>query len=134
RARLGLARTFQQPTVARSLTVAENMVLAASFGRPRATSRASGRTPREIAAEYLEFVGLAGKAQVQSDLLGVYDRKSLMLGTALATGSSASFLAQPFGRLNPPRIPRPISLIRGIREGRPAFVCIHNPLRWPTPV
>ena len=103
RARLGLARTFQQPTVARSLTVAENMLVAAAFGQPRGAGR---RNPREVAAGYLEFVGLAGRAAVQSDLLGVYDRKSLMLGTALATGATAILLDEPFGGLIPLRSTR----------------------------
>jgi branched-chain amino acid transport system ATP-binding protein len=129
RARLGLARTFQQPTVARSLTVAENMLLAAAFGRPRTTGRAGSQHPREIAAEFLEFVGLAGQARVQSDLLGVYDRKSLMLGTALATGASAVLLDEPFGGLSPAEIDRTIELIRRIRGRGLAVVCIEHVMR-----
>ena len=128
RARLGLARTFQQPTVARSLTVAENMLLAASFGRPRAAGRA-GQSAREIAAEYMEFVGLGAKAQVQSDLLGVFDRKSLMLGTALATGASAILLDEPFGGLSPAEIGRTIELIGTIRQRGLAIVCIEHVMR-----
>ncbi len=126
RARLGLARTFQQPTVARSLTVAENMLLAAAFGQPRGSG---GRHPREIAAEYLEFVGLAGRAQLSSDLLGVYDRKSLMLGTALATGASAILLDEPFGGLSPAEIDRTIELIGAIRARGLAVVCIEHVMR-----
>jgi branched-chain amino acid transport system ATP-binding protein len=128
RARLGLARTFQQPTVARSLTVAENMLLAAAFGRPRA-GRADRRHPREVAAEFLEFVGLAGRAQAQSDLLGVYDRKSLMLGTALATGASAVLLDEPFGGLSPSEIDKTIELIGAIRKRGLAVVCIEHVMR-----
>jgi branched-chain amino acid transport system ATP-binding protein len=130
RARLGLARTFQQPTVARSLTVAENMLLAASFGRPRAPGRGSaGQNAREIAAEFLELVGLGGKAQVQSDLLGIFDRKSLMLGTALATGASAILLDEPFGGLSPAEIGRTIDLIGTIRLRGLAIVCIEHVMR-----
>jgi branched-chain amino acid transport system ATP-binding protein len=130
RTRLGLARTFQQPTVARSLTVAENMLLAASFGRPRAVGRGrAGQSAREIVAEYLEFVGLGGKAQVQSDLLGVFDRKSLMLGTALATGASAILLDEPFGGLSPAEIGHTIDLIGTIRERGLAIVCIEHVMR-----
>jgi len=130
RARLGLARTFQQPTVARSLTVAENMLLAAAFGRPRAAGRrGAGEKAREIAADYLELVGLAGKAQVQSDLLGVFDRKSLMLGTALATGASAILLDEPFGGLSPAEISRTIDLISTIRQRGLAIVCIEHVMR-----
>jgi branched-chain amino acid transport system ATP-binding protein len=128
RARLGLARTFQQPTVARSLTVAENMLLAAAFGRPRA-GRADRRHPREVAAEFLEFVGLAERAQAQSDLLGVYDRKSLMLGTALATGASAILLDEPFGGLSPSEIDKTIELIGAIRKRGLAVVCIEHVMR-----
>jgi branched-chain amino acid transport system ATP-binding protein len=126
RARLGLARTFQQPTVARSLTVAENMLLAAAFGRPRGSG---GRHAREIAAEYLEFVGLAGRAHLSSDVLGVYDRKSLMLGTALATGASAILLDEPFGGLSPAEIDQTIELIGAIRERGLAVVCIEHVMR-----
>jgi len=129
RARLGLARTFQQPTVARSLTVAENMLLAAAFGRPRAASRAGGQHAREVAAEYLEFIGLTRRAHMQSDLLGVYDRKSLMLGTALATGASAILLDEPFGGLSPAEIDRTIELIRGVRGRGLAVVCIEHVMR-----
>jgi branched-chain amino acid transport system ATP-binding protein len=128
RARLGLARTFQQPTVARSLTVAENMLLAAAFGRPRASGR-GGPAARDVAAEYLEFVGLTGKAPVQSDLLGVYDRKTLMLGTALATGASALLLDEPFGGLSPAEIGRTIDLIGRTRERGLAIVCIEHVMR-----
>jgi len=131
RARLGLARTFQQPTVARSLTVAENMLLAAAFGRP---AGGGGRPAREIAAEYLELAGLAGKADVQADLLGVYDRKNLMLGTALATGASAILLDEPFGGLNPSEIDRTISLIGVVRERGRAVVCIEHVMRALTAV
>jgi branched-chain amino acid transport system ATP-binding protein len=128
RARLGLARTFQQPTVARSLTVAENMLLATAFGRPRG-SVSAGQHPREAAAEYLEFVGLAGKAQESSDSLGLYDRKNLMLGTALATGASAILLDEPFGGLSPAEIDRTIVLIRAVRARGRAVVCIEHVMR-----
>ena len=128
RARLGLARTFQQPTVARSLTVGENMLLAAAFGRPR-TGSADRLHPREIAAEYLEFVGLGSRAGTQSDLLGVYERKSLMLGTALATGASAILLDEPFGGLSPAEIDKTIELIGAIRNRGLAVVCIEHVMR-----
>jgi branched-chain amino acid transport system ATP-binding protein len=126
RTRLGLARTFQQPTVARSLTVAENMLLAATFGRARARA---GQNPRQAAAEWLEFVGLAGKAAVQSDLLGLFDRKSLMLGTALATGASAILLDEPFGGLSPAEIDRTVEIIGDVRARGLAVVCIEHVMR-----
>lgn len=129
RARLGLARTFQQPVVARSLTVAENMLLAAAFGRPRADRSARSPHPREVAIEFLEFVGLTAKAELRSDVLGIYDRKSLMLGTALATGASAILLDEPFGGLSPAEIDRTIETIGAVRARGLAVVCIEHVMR-----
>ena len=129
RARLGIARTFQQPTVARSLTVAENMLLAASFGRTRGAAAQDGRPARETAAELLEFTGLAGQAGRECSLLGVFDRKRLMLGTALATGPLALLLDEPFGGLTPAEIDATIGLITRVRERGPAVVCIEHVMR-----
>lgn len=132
RARLGLARTFQQPTIARSLTVAENMLLAAaSCRRPRSGGRQQARA---VAAEHLELVGLSGKAGMQSDLLGIYDRKSLMLGTALATGASAILLDEPFGGLSPAEIDQTIGLLGTIRARGLAIACIEHVMRALTAV
>ena len=125
RTRLGLARTFQQPMVARSLTVQENMVLAVAYGR----SRGPAGHRRQTAAEYLDFIGMADQAQTSSDLLGVFDRKRLMLGTALATGASVILLDEPFGGLSPAEIDETIVLINGIRERGLAVVCIEHVMR-----
>jgi branched-chain amino acid transport system ATP-binding protein len=132
RARLGVARTFQHPTVAGSLTVAENMLLAASFrradgaGQPR---RARGRAAGEVAAELLEFVGMADKAGQESGPLGVFDAKRLMLGTALAMNARALLLDEPFGGLTPAEIDDTIGLIRRMRERGLAIVCIEHVMR-----
>ncbi|HEX9064164.1 MAG TPA: ATP-binding cassette domain-containing protein [Streptosporangiaceae bacterium] len=134
RARLGLARTFQQPTVARSLTVGENMLLAAAFGRHAGRGRAGRAATRAIAAEYLELTGLSGLAGAPSDLLGVYARKSLMLGTALATGAAAILLDEPFGGLSPAEIDQTIELISTIRARGLAVVCIEHVMRALTSV
>ena len=113
RSRLGVARTFQHPTVASSLTVAENMLLAASFRR---VGGGSGRRPAgEVAAELLEFVGMAGKAGQESGPLGVLDKKRLMLGTALAMNARAVLLDEPFGGLTPGEIVDTIGLIWRMR-------------------
>jgi branched-chain amino acid transport system ATP-binding protein len=128
RARLGIARTFQQPTVAHSLTVAENMLLAASF-RGRGAARGDSRPAAERAAELLEFTGLAGKAGQQCGLLGVFDRKRLMLGTALATGPLALLLDEPFGGLTPAEIDTTIGLITRVAGRGLAVVCIEHVMR-----
>jgi branched-chain amino acid transport system ATP-binding protein len=129
RSRLGLARTFQHPTVASSLTVTENMLLAASFRRTRTGRDRDGRPAGEVAAEFLEFVGLAGQAGQESGPLGVYDKKRLMLGTALAMNARALLLDEPFGGLTPSEIEDTMGLIRRVRERGLAVVCIEHVMR-----
>ncbi|HKA94835.1 MAG TPA: ABC transporter ATP-binding protein [Streptosporangiaceae bacterium] len=126
RSRLGVARTFQHPTVASSLTVAENMLLAASFRR---AGGSGGRAAGEAAVETLEFVGMAGKAGQESGPLGVFDKKRLMLGTALAMNARALLLDEPFGGLTPAEIDDTIGLIRRMRDRGLAVVCIEHVMR-----
>jgi len=127
RSRLGVARTFQHPTVAGSLTVAENM-----FRRPDdpgQPGRARARPAGEVAAEQLEFVGMADKAGLESGPLGVFDAKRLMLGTALAMNARALLLDEPFGGLTPAEIDDTIGLIRRMRDRGLAVACIEHVMR-----
>jgi branched-chain amino acid transport system ATP-binding protein len=132
RARLGLARTFQQPTVADSLTVAENMLLAASFRRAGdggAGGTADRRSAWDVAGEFLEFTGLAGLAGRAAGPLGVFDKKRLMLGGGLAMGALALLLDEPFGGLSPAEIDEMIGLIGRVAERGVAVVCIEHVTR-----
>jgi branched-chain amino acid transport system ATP-binding protein len=129
RARLGIARTFQQPTVAHSLTVAENMLLAASFGASGRGAGGHAHPPRERAEELLDFVGLADRAGEQCALLRVFDRKRLMLGTALAADPAVLLLDEPFGGLTPAEIDTTIGLIEAVRDRGLAVVCIEHVMR-----
>jgi len=131
RARLGIARTFQQPTVAGSLTVAENMLLAASFGRSGDDER---RPAGQVAAQLLDFVGLGAAARRQAGLLGVFDLKRLMLATALAMNCRVLLLDEPFGGLSPGEIDQTIGLLGRVRELRVAVVCIEHVMRALTSV
>ena len=126
RCRLGLARTFQQPTLASSLTVLENAYLAASFRRGRTRSRAADVA---VAREELDRVGLAERAERPAGALAVYDRKRLMIATALATNPLALLLDEPFGGLNPAEIDATIALVRGVRDSGVAVVCIEHVMR-----
>lgn len=127
RCSLGLARTFQQPTVAVSLSVMENLYLAASFRRGRDGGGRGGDLA--VARRYLEFVGLTGRADDQAGPLGVFDKKRLMLATALATDPIVLLLDEPFGGLNPQEIDAVMDLIRKVRDQGLAVVCIEHVMR-----
>lgn len=128
RSRLGLGRTFQHPTVADSLTVMENMLLAVSFRRR--TDAPSDRRPAvQIASDYLEFTGLTHRASVMAGPLGVFDKKRIMLGTALATNARTLLLDEPFGGLTASEIEQTMDLIRRARDRGLAVVCIEHVMR-----
>lgn len=128
RCRLGLARTFQHPVVADTLTVLENAYLAASFRRSRAGRRSrSDDVASGMAA--LATVGLAERAHTPAALLPLYDKKRLMIATALATDPRVLLLDEPFGGLNPQEIDATLVLIRGLRDSGLAIVCIEHVMR-----
>lgn len=127
RCSLGLARTFQQPTVAASLTVMENLYLAASFRRGRNGGGRDGDL--DVARRYLDFVGLTRRANDEAGPLGIYDKKRLMLATALATDPLVLLLDEPFGGLNPQEIDVVMGMIRDLRDRGLAVVCIEHVMR-----
>src|SRR5262249_4054643 len=83
----------------------------------------------EVAARYLEFTALSGQADVQCGPLGVFDKKRLMLGTALASGAKVLLLDEPFGGLSAAEIDYTMELIRHARDDGVAVVCIEHIMR-----
>jgi branched-chain amino acid transport system ATP-binding protein len=129
RAQAGMARTFQQPTVAGSLTAYENVLVARRFGRAREHWTGIPEDPADGAEWVLEWSGLADVADVPAELLGVFDRKRLMIATALAMGPRVLLLDEPFGGLNPQEIERTLELIRGVAAFGVTVVCIEHVMR-----
>lgn len=126
-ARLGLARTFQRETSFDGLTVFENALIGASYGRPeRPAAEARGR-----AAEALEFVGLSGASFGRlAGELSVFDRKCLMLATAIAMKPRLLLLDEPASSLTKPEIETSIGLIRRTAERGITIVLIEHVLTF----
>ena len=82
RARRGLARTFQRLEVFGSLTVYENILAAAEFHRSWSDEHT---TPRAVAAEIVQRVGLSVVADARVDGLPTGLARLVELGRALAT-------------------------------------------------
>jgi branched-chain amino acid transport system ATP-binding protein len=126
-ARMGLARTFQRETSFDGLTVLENAVIGAHFGKPGQPLGAV----RDRAAEALEFVGLArpyfGRLAGE---LSVYDRKCLMLATAIAMKPRVLLLDEPASSLTRPEIETSIGLIRRIAARGVTIVLIEHVLTF----
>lgn len=120
----GVARTFQQPLVAASLTVLENMVLATTFSRHQRRDAAF-----DAAHGWLDFIDLVDRANDLAGALDVFDTKRLMLGTALATDARVLLLDEPFGGLNAAEIDLTMDLIRRTQRGDLGVVCIEHVMR-----
>jgi branched-chain amino acid transport system ATP-binding protein len=82
RARLGVARTFQRLEVFGSLTAYENVLAAAEFRRSWSHD---GSSPRDVAAEIIERVGLGSVVDARVDSLPTGLARLVELGRALAT-------------------------------------------------
>jgi branched-chain amino acid transport system permease protein len=124
-ARSGIGRTFQIPRPFAHLTVLENTALPAMFGAA-ALDRASGE--RE-ARRWLDFTGLAGKADVLPDALNLHQRKFLELARALAARPQLILLDEVLSGLTPGEINEAVELIRAIRDEGATIVFVEHVMR-----
>lgn len=129
RCHLGMARTFQKPTVTGELTVSENIVVASRFGRSR--DHWTGFDSR--GGDHLDWAlgwgGMEELAERQASLLGVFDQKRLMLTTAMALGPRVLLLDEPFGGLNPHEIDVTLELVRSAAALGVTVVVIEHVMR-----
>lgn len=113
-AEIGISRTFQIPKPLPGMTVLENTVVGALFGRagrPRDMAHARG-----VARDTLAFVGLAEKADASGDELTVSDRKRMELARALAMEPELLMLDEVMAGLNLVEIETVMDLIRDINS------------------
>jgi branched-chain amino acid transport system ATP-binding protein len=124
-ARLGLARTFQRETSFDTLSLFDNVLIGATYGR---AGRHDGTVVRSV-TDALGFVGFEadsfGRAAAE---LSVYDRKCLMLASALAMSPRALMLDEPASGLSKPEIEQLIALIRRIAARGVAILLIEHVL------
>jgi branched-chain amino acid transport system ATP-binding protein len=107
-ARMGLTRSFQRETSFDGLSVWENVLMSATYGR-------SGSASHADIAEALELVGFERRdfGRPAQDL-SVYERKCLMLATAVAMSPRILLLDEPASGLTKPEIAQAIGLVRKI--------------------
>lgn len=120
---MGLARTFQRETVFETMTVLENVLVGAVFGHESKKHR-----PQDLALEALEIVGLAGRQNEQARHLPLFDKKQLMLASALVTQPILLMLDEPVAGLNHLEIQQTIELIRAINDRKITIVLIEHVL------
>ncbi len=112
-ARLGIARTHQIVKPFGDLSVVENTMIGALFGKK--AGKISEAEAREIALDVLKFVGLYEKAELPARVLNVQEKKRLELARALAAEPELLLLDEVLAGLTPQEVEKVLVLLRKIR-------------------
>jgi len=121
RCRMGIGRSFQIPQPFNGMTVFENLVVAAAFGRDRGEREVYPRC-----VELLDQCGLAAKANRLAGSLTLLDRKRLELARALATQPRVLLLDEVAGGMTEHECTVLVDLIRRIRQGGISIIWIEH--------
>ncbi len=128
----GIARTFQLNASFETLTVFENVLVGAYFGRDNrmAPGLRTDRKSLERAEGALVQVGLMNKRHLVAGQLPVLDRKRLMLAGALATEPRLLLMDEPVGGLNPNEMDAVSDILRAIVASGVTIVLIEHVMRF----
>jgi branched-chain amino acid transport system ATP-binding protein len=128
----GIARTFQLNAGFDSLSVRDNVRIAAHFGRDnrRLPGLRIGREAEAVTDAALAAVGLVGRDDDPAGSLPVIDRKLLMLAGALASRPKLLLLDEPVGGLNSHEIDRMMDTVRRIAAQGVTIILIEHVMRF----
>jgi branched-chain amino acid transport system ATP-binding protein len=121
RCRAGIGRSYQIPHPFETLTVFENLLVAAVHGRGRSVKGAT-----DVCAGILEQTGLIGRANAPAGSLTLLERKRLEMARALATTPRLLLLDEIAGGLTESECYELVATIRGIRAGGTTIVWIEH--------
>jgi branched-chain amino acid transport system ATP-binding protein len=126
---MGVGRSFQIPRPFGRLTVFENLLVAASFGRDVSEHDVAGDC-----AAILERTGLIARANVAAGRLSLLDRKRLELARAMATGPEILLLDEIAGGLTDAECASLVATIRDLHAQGITIVWIEHVLHALTAV
>ena len=112
-AHLGIARTHQIVRPFGDLTVLENAMIGALFGKR--SDEITEEEARKIAEEVLDYVGLGEKKDLPARVLNVQEKKRLELARALSAEPELLLLDEVLAGLTPTEVENMLILLRRIR-------------------
>lgn len=110
----GITRSFQIPRPFKEMTVVENVMLGALFGKGRSAVAHEG--PKSEAGRWLEFVGLKVDEHTMPGELTAGNLRRLELARALATHPQLLLADEIMSGLNQEEIVQASQVLRKIRE------------------
>ena len=136
--KLGVARTFQNIRLFRTMTALENVMVGVDANHTSGAISALFRTPRhrreeteghDKAIELLEFMGLHGRADELAENLSYGDQRRLEIARAMATDPKLLCLDEPAAGFNPAEKHALMELIRKIRDRGYTVLLIEHDMR-----
>ena len=124
-ARMGIARTHQIVQPLNELTVRENVMVGACFGRE---NQSLGHAA-DIADEVLEFVGLSARVDQMAGSLNVAQKKRLEMARALASRPYLLLLDEVLAGLNSSEIANMVDTVKRIREQGITIIMIEHVMK-----
>ena len=123
RVKMGVGRSFQIPQPFEGLTVFENLLVAASFGRGKSEAAVT-----DDCAAILEQTELMRRANTPAGALSLLERKRLELARAMATGPELLLLDEIAGGLTEGECQALVATIKGIHAGGTTIIWIEHVL------
>ncbi len=136
--RLGIARTFQNIRLFKSMTALENVMVGADARHSTGVLSAVFRLPRhrreeaegeDLALELLRFMGLQSKCDELAANLSYGDQRRLEIARAMATQPSLLCLDEPAAGFNPAEKRTLMQLIRKVRDQGYTVLLIEHDMR-----
>ncbi len=122
RARLGIARTHQIVKPLGELTVLENVMVGACFGKKNYNLKQA----QNVALDVIHFVGLSTKVFNLANQLNVAFKKRLELARALANEPEVLLLDEVLAGLNPKEVDSMLEVILKIKENGVTIIMIEH--------
>jgi branched-chain amino acid transport system ATP-binding protein len=119
RCKRGISRSFQVPHPFNGMTVFENILVGAAFGR-------AGADPESHALKVMDITGMKGKANQLAGSITLLERKRLELARALATEPELLLLDEIAGGLTDRECQSLLSAIRDVHQSGVTIVWIEH--------